>query len=209
MKYEFTLAATLAALAVPLFTQAAEEEAAPPAPQVPPGFSIELVAGPPLVERPVTATFDDEGRLYVAESSGSNDPVEKQLELRPHRIVRLEDADGDGRFDKRLVFAEGMMFPAGTMWLDGSLYVAAPPSIWKLTDRDGDGVADERVEWFQGKTLTGCANDLHGPYLGPDGWIYWTKGALPSRRMKCTASRLPVGRRIFTAPDPTAAAWSP
>src|SRR5262249_48339280 len=25
--------------------------------------------------------------------------------------------------------------------------------------------------------LTGCANDLHGPYLGPDGWIYWCKGA--------------------------------
>jgi hypothetical protein len=63
------------------------------------------------------------------------------------------------------------------MWFDGSLYVAAPPSIWKLTDTNGDGVADQREEWFQGKTLTGCANDLHGPYLGPDGWIYWTKGA--------------------------------
>ena len=63
------------------------------------------------------------------------------------------------------------------MWHDGSLYVAAPPSIWKLTDSDGDGVADKRVEWFQGKTLTGCANDLHGPYPGPDGWIYWCKGA--------------------------------
>jgi len=37
-----------------------------------------------------------------------------------------------------------MMFPEGTMWLKGSLYVAAPPSIWKLTDTDGDGVADER-----------------------------------------------------------------
>ncbi len=57
-----------------------------------------------------------------------------------------------------------MMFPEGAMWLDGSLYVAAPPSIWKFTDTDGDGVADQRVEWFQGKTLTGCANDLHGPY---------------------------------------------
>ena len=63
------------------------------------------------------------------------------------------------------------------MWYGGSLYVAAPPIIWKLTDTNGDGVADERVEWFDGKTLTGCANDLHGPYLGPDGWIYWCKGA--------------------------------
>ena len=144
---------------------------------VPPGFVVERVAGPPLVNRPIVADFDDEGRLYVADSSGSNDKVDKQLEERPHRIVRLEDTNGDGRFDKSVVFADRMMFPEGTMWLDGSLYVAAPPSIWKLTDTDGDGVADQREEWFQGKTLTGCANDLHGPYLGPDGWIYWTKGA--------------------------------
>ena len=144
---------------------------------VPEGFSIERIAGPPLVDRPITAAFDDDGRLYVADSSGSNDNVKKQLAEKPHRIVRLEDSDGDGRFDKRTIFADKMMFPEGTMWYDGSLYVAAPPSIWKLTDTDGDGVADQRVEWFAGKTLTGCANDLHGPYLGPDGWIYWCKGA--------------------------------
>ena len=144
---------------------------------VQPGFAVELVAGPPLVNRPIVADFDDEGRLYVADSSGSNDKVDKQLADRPHRIVRLEDTDGDGRFDSSIVFADRMMFPEGAMWLDGSLYVAAPPSIWKLTDTDGDGIADRREEWFQGKTLTGCANDLHGPYLGPDGWIYWTKGA--------------------------------
>jgi putative membrane-bound dehydrogenase-like protein len=144
---------------------------------VPDGFTIELAAAPPLVERPIVADFDDEGRLYVAESSGSNDKVEKQLAEKPHRILRLEDLDGDGRFDRRVVFADRMMLPEGAMWLDGSLYVAAPPSIWKLTDTDGDGVADRREEWFEGKTLTGCANDLHGPYLGPDGWIYWTKGA--------------------------------
>jgi putative membrane-bound dehydrogenase-like protein len=144
---------------------------------LPDGFEIERVAAPPLVERPIVADFDDEGRLYVADSSGSNDKVEKQLADRPHRIVRLEDADGDGRFDTSRVFADRMMLPEGTLWFDGSLYVAAPPSIWKLTDTNGDGVADEREEWFQGKTLTTCANDLHGPYLGPDGWIYWTKGA--------------------------------
>ena len=141
------------------------------------GFEVERVAGPPLVERPIVADFDEHGRLYIADSSGSNDKVQKQLEERPHRVVRLEDSDQDGRFDKSVVFADKMMFPEGTMWFDGSLYVAAPPSIWRLTDTNDDGIADRREEWFQGTTLTDCANDLHGPYLGLDGWIYWCKGA--------------------------------
>ena len=145
--------------------------------RVPEGFEIQVAAGPPLVERPMIVSSDHEGYLYVAESSGSNDEVQKQLEERPHSILRLEDVDGDGRYDRRTVFADGMMFPEGVLWHDGSVYVAAPPSIWKLTDTDGDGVADEREEWLEAKTLTNCANDLHGPYLGLDGWIYWTKGA--------------------------------
>jgi putative membrane-bound dehydrogenase-like protein len=144
---------------------------------LPEGFTVEKVAGPRLVDRPIVADFDDEGRLYVAESSGSNDPVDKQLKEKPHRIVRLEDTNGDGVFDKSVVYADKMMFPEGAMWLDGSLYVSAPPVIWKLTDTDGDGVADKREEWLDAKTLTGCANDLHGPYRGLDGWIYWCKGA--------------------------------
>jgi putative membrane-bound dehydrogenase-like protein len=144
---------------------------------VPDGFEVELVAGPPLVERPVSADFDEQGRLYVTDSSGSNDKVQKQLEDKPHRVLRLDAVNAEGRFEKSSVFADKIMFPEGAMWLDGSLYVAAPPSIWKFTDTNGDGVADQRAEWFQGKTLTGCANDLHGPYAGPDGWIYWCKGA--------------------------------
>ena len=166
------------ALAAAVWPHAAEQGVPPELGiTVPAGFEVERVAASPLVDRPIVADFDEQGRLYVADSSGSNDNVKKQLEERPHRIVRLEDTDGDGRFDKSVVFADRMMFPEGTMWLDGSLYVAAPPSIWKLTDTDNDGVADRREEWFQGRTLTNCANDLHGPYLGPDGWIYWTKGA--------------------------------
>src|SRR5687767_4668000 len=121
---------------------------------LPDGFEIELIAGTNLVPRPIEADFDEQGRLYVTDSSGSNDKVEKQLAEKPHRVVRLEDTDGDGRFDKSVVFANRMMFPEGAMWFDGSLYVAAPPSIWKLTDTDGDGVADRREEWFEGKTLT-------------------------------------------------------
>src|SRR5271168_4070529 len=61
---------------------------------LPAGFEIELVAGPPLVNRPIVADFDEQGRLYVADSSGSNDRVQQQLRDKPHRILRLEDTDG-------------------------------------------------------------------------------------------------------------------
>jgi len=145
--------------------------------EIPAGYSLELVSAPELVQRPIVADLDDRGRLYVADSSGSNDDVQTQLRTLPHRIVRLDDEDGDGRFDTSTVFADKMMFPEGVLWHAGSVFVSAPPVIWKLTDTDGDGVCDRRETWFDGRTLTGCTNDLHGPYLGPDGWIYWCKGA--------------------------------
>jgi hypothetical protein len=165
----------------------AEQPPQPPGPAltVPPGFVIERVAGPPLVNRPIVADFDDEGRLYVADSSGSNDKTDKQVIDRPHRIVRLEDTDGDGRFDRSVLFADKMMLPEGTMWLAGS-----PPfrhrQHLKLTDTDGDGVADQREEWWRENT-TGCANDLHGPYLG-------LAGSTGPRRVRRADLRAASGR---------------
>lgn len=144
---------------------------------VPDGFRVELAAPSSLAPRPVSASLDDRGHLYVTDSSGSNEAPAEQLKHPDHRILRLEDRDGDGTYDVAVVFAEQVMFPQGCLWHDGSVYVAAPPSIWKFTDTDGDGKADRREEWFKGGTLTGCANDIHGPHLGPDGYLYWTKGA--------------------------------
>ena len=149
---------------------------------IPDGYEIELAAGPPLVERPIALARDERGRLYVTDSAGMTDKAEKQLETRPHRIRRLEDRDGDGRYDTSVVFADRLMFPEGCLWHGGSLYVAAPPQIWRFTDADDDGMAERREVWFDGKTLTGCANDLHGPYLGRDGWLYWCKGAFAEQR---------------------------
>lgn len=144
---------------------------------VPDGYTVDLAATLPLTERPIMGDFDSHGRLFIAEASGTNADVQTQLKERPHSILCLEDTNKDGVFNKRTVFADRMMLPAGVLCDGSDVYVAAPPSIWKLTDSNNDGVADQREEWFEGKTLTGCANDLHGPYLGRDGWIYWCKGA--------------------------------
>jgi putative membrane-bound dehydrogenase-like protein len=169
---------------------------------VPDGFEVEQVAGPPVVLRPISGSFDEQGRLYVTDSSGSNDKVEKQVAEKPHRVLRLDPADPTGHFTKSSVFAEHFMFPEGCLWFDNSLYVSAPPSIWKLSDTNADGLADQRTEWHQGKTLTGCANDLHGPYLGLDGWIYWCKGAFAQQTYERTGRKPIVTRasHIFRAP---------
>ena len=144
--------------------------------RVPDGFTVRLVAEQPLVKFPICADFDEQGRLYVCEASGSAEWNKPQPKETLHRITRLEDVDGDGKFDRRTTFAEFEMMPEGSMWLSGSLYVAAPPVIWKLTDADNDGVAERREEWVKTTAVTGCLNDLRGPYRGPDGYVYWCKG---------------------------------
>lgn len=149
--------------------------AAPPI-QLPDGYTAEVVAAPPLVQHPIMATVDDRGRLFVGDSSGVNlnkAGLEKEL---PHRVLMLEDTDGDGIYDKSTVFADKMTFPQGCAWLDGSLYVASPPGIWRLTDTTGSGVADKREMIVRGFDYTGNAADIHGPFVHPNGRLYWCHG---------------------------------
>ena len=170
------------------------------------GYSVELAVDSSLVGRPIAVARDERGRLYVTDSGGMSERAEKQLELKPHNIRRVEDTNGDGVYDKSVLFADKMMFPEGCLWYEGSLYVAAPPEIWKLTDTDDNGTADKREVWFDGKTLTGCGNDLHGPYLGHDGRFYWCKGAFAEQKHRLSDGNELVTRssHIFRAkPDGT------
>jgi putative membrane-bound dehydrogenase-like protein len=122
------------------------------------------------------ACFDDRGRLFVTEAAGVNMNADDLLKNRPNSIRMLEDIDGDGTFDKSTVFADKMTLPMGACWHDGALYVASPPSIWKLEDTNGDGVADKRTELVTKFGFNGNGADIHGPFIGPDGWLYWTDG---------------------------------
>src|SRR5262249_26079015 len=110
--------------------------------RVPPGFVVERAAGEPEVLFPMFGTFDDRGRLFVAESSGLDLYAEIGAGTRKCRVRLLEDRDADGRFETSRVFADGLVFPMGLAWRDGRLYVADPPELVALEDADGDGRAD-------------------------------------------------------------------
>lgn len=144
--------------------------------RLPPGVSIEKVAGPPLIHYPLFACFDDRGRLYVAEGTGKNLPGTELVKLNLGKITRLEDTDGDGKFDTSRTFADGLVFPQGVLWHDGAVYTASHPSVWRLEDSNGDGRADRREPLVTRFNFNGNGCDLHGPFLGPDGWMYWTDG---------------------------------
>lgn len=145
---------------------------------LPDGFRIEQAASTNDVLRPVNGAIDDQGRLYVTDSSGSTEPPAAQHKDPQWRVIRLEDTDGDGRYDKSVVFADRLPMLQGILWHQGEVYIGGTPAIWKLKDTDGDGRADRREEWWNvGHPPTHCGNEVHGPYSGPDGFIYWTKGA--------------------------------
>jgi putative membrane-bound dehydrogenase-like protein len=157
-------------------SQASNLQSQMPKAILPDGMELQLVAAAPLVTHPIMGCLDNRGRLFVGDATGVNWNKAQLEKNPPNRVLMLEDTDKDGVFDKSTIFADKMTFPQGACWLDGSLYVASPPSIWKLTDTDNDGVADKREEIVTGFEYTGNAADIHGPFLHPNGRLYWCHG---------------------------------
>ncbi len=145
-------------------------------PRVLDGYTIERVTTPEQTLHPMMGGFDDDGRLYIAESAGTNRPATELLKD-PQDLIRvLEDTDGDGKFDKSTVFADKLVFPQGVLWHRGAVYTCSSPYLWKLTDTDGDGVCDDRKILVKSFGFSGNAADIHGPFLSPDGRLWWCDG---------------------------------
>ena len=91
---------TVAILFIAACAQRKEAETIPGGPKVPEGFSVELAAGPDLVDFPMFATLDETGRLFVFESTGNvYDNTADALKDPKFRIKLLLDMDADGRPD--------------------------------------------------------------------------------------------------------------
>ncbi len=142
---------------------------------------VELVAAEPLTASPCALSFDEKGRLYVAENRGyprTDTPAQGV-------VARLEDTDGDGRPDKRTVVADGLTFPNGVLAWRGGVIVTCAPEVLFFRDADGDGRAEERRVLFTGFDTTGSTQlRVNTPLVGPDGWIYLAAG-LSGGRITC------------------------
>jgi mono/diheme cytochrome c family protein/glucose/arabinose dehydrogenase len=104
-----------------------------------PGYRLELVASEPLVQDPVAIDWAPDGRLWVVEMPGFMPDIAATGEHEPiGRIVALEDADGDGRMDRRTVFADGLVLARSVKVLEHGVLVAEPPDVWLMRDTDGD-----------------------------------------------------------------------
>ena len=135
-----------------------------------PALTIELVAAEPEVASPVAIAWDEEGRMYVAEM------LDYPTEATAGRIRRLEDRDGDGRYEHATIFADGLPFPNGVLPCYGGVLVTAAPNIWFLRDRDGDGRADERRVILTGFGEGNTQLRVNGLTWGLDNKIYVANG---------------------------------
>ena len=147
--------------------------------QVEKGMNVELAAAEPQVRDPVAMCFDERGRMYVVEGLSYPFLPAKGKEVpKLGRVALLEDANGDGLFEKRTTFADGFTFPNGILPWKGGVFVTCAPDIWFLKDTTGDGHADVRRIVLTGFGTKSSSEQLRvaSPTLGPDGWVYITSG---------------------------------
>jgi putative membrane-bound dehydrogenase-like protein len=168
-----SIAASFAAAAI-VATAGCSRSGPPYSPQealetfrLPPGFRIELAAAEPEVSDPVAFAFDERGRLFVVEMSDY--PLSREAR---GRIKLLEDHDGDGRFERATVFADGLHFPHGVMPWKGGILVTCAPDILYFADRDGDGRAEVRQVLLTGFARVNPQLRVNAPTYGIDNWIY-------------------------------------
>lgn len=148
--------------------------------EVPPGFKIELVAAEPLISDPVDMEIDEFGNMYVVEMHGY--PLDKSGS---GNIILLKDTNGDGKMDKRIVFADKLTLPAGVMrWKKGIMVTDAPHLLY-LEDSDHDGQADIRDTLLTGFALSNPQHNTNNPMYGLDNWVYiGHQGATSTREYK-------------------------
>ena len=139
------------------------------------GFQAELIASEPEVRQPVAFAIDEKGRLWVLEAhSYPNKQPEGQGR---DRVIILADEDGDGAFETRTVFTEGLNLASGIEVGFGGVWIGAAPQLLFIPDRNRDDVPDGPPEvLLDGWGYQDTHETLNSFTWGPDGWLYGHQG---------------------------------
>jgi putative membrane-bound dehydrogenase-like protein len=173
-----------------------------------PSLTIELVAAEPEVTSPVAIAWDEDGRVYVAEM------IDYPVAPAAGRIRRLEDHDGDGRYEHASVIVDGLPFPNGVLPSFNGVLVTAAPNIWffGLLER---GRADLRQIVLTGFGEGNTQLRVNGLFRGLDNRIYAANGRSGGdvrRPIDPAPPAVSIGMRdlrfdLFPVVGPGAVAW--
>jgi len=170
-------------------------------------FAADLLLSEPLVAQPTHFSFDERGRLWVAQYRQYPYPaglrmLSRDKYYRAHYdkvpppppnhdrgadIISIhEDTNGDGTFDRHKVFLDGLNMANAVVRGRGGVWVMHTPYLLFYPDRNSDDVPDGapevRLAGFGFEDTHSVANGL---VWGPDGWLYGAQGSTTSCRVTC------------------------
>jgi putative membrane-bound dehydrogenase-like protein len=168
-------------------------------------FSVELLLHEPLVAQPFHFSFDERGRLWVAQSRQYPYPagltmISRDKYYRAHYdkvppappnhdrgmdIISIhESTKGDGVYDRHKVFVDGLNMANAVVRGHGGVWVMHTPYLLFYPDADGDDVPDGPPEVrLAGFGLEDTHSTANGLVWGPDGWLYGGQGSTTSCRV--------------------------
>lgn len=143
--------------------------------KVPEGFEVSVYASEPEVQNPIAMAWDHRGRMWVAENYTYAERARRFDFNLSDRVVIFQDADHDGKAEKRSVFIDTVKNLTSIEKDKDGLWLMCPPQLLFVPDRDGNDVPDGPPEVIlDGFTVakSNYHNYANGLKWGPDGWLY-------------------------------------
>jgi glucose/arabinose dehydrogenase len=176
---------------------------------MPDGFTVDVLASEPSIVQPIAFCWDEHGRIWVVEGTTYPQRAGKPPVPRPDnspnldqlapedlanllggsdRILILSDENGDGVYETRKVFIEGLNLVSGIEVGFGGVYVGAAPYLLHIPlDASGDKPAGAPRVLADGFGWQDTHETLNSFIWGPDGWLYGCHGVFTQSQVRvCT-----------------------
>ncbi len=150
---------------------------------LPEGFHVELFAAEPEIVKPIAMSFDERGRLWIAESTDYPNTIEQHPEREgSDKILVCDNTQSPNVADHKFhLFADKLNIPTSLLPIHGGVLVSVAPHLLHLKDSRAAENKDMMPASLRKIILTGFGRgDTHGTisnlHYGLDNWIYGSVG---------------------------------